>query len=70
MEMETVLLEKIEEQGKKIDALYTSVEKMRKYFLWTLWITIILFVLPLIGLALVLPWFASTMLNSYGSIGL
>ena len=54
---------KFEELSKKIDAIYTSVEKMRKYFLVTMWITIILFVLPLLGLLVIVPIF----LNSYVS---
>ena len=54
---------KFEELSKKIDAIYTSVEKTRKYFLVTMWITIILFVLPLLGLLVIVPIF----LNSYVS---
>ncbi len=44
---------------QKINAIYTSVEKSRKYFKWTLIITVVLFVLPLIGLALAIPAFMS-----------
>jgi type IV secretory pathway component VirB8 len=40
---------------QKIDAIYVSVEKTRKYFLWTLIITLVLFVLPLLGLVIILP---------------
>lgn len=41
----------------KIDAIYVSVEKTRKYFLWTMAATIVAFVLPLIGLIFALPSF-------------
>ena len=44
---------------QKIDQIYVSVEKTRKYFLWTMIITIVLFVLPLIGLLFVIPSFFS-----------
>jgi len=62
------LLKKIEEQDKKIDAIYVSVEKTRKYILWTVIGTLVTFVLPLIALAFVIPWFLSTMSNTYGSL--
>ena len=47
-------------QEEKIDKIYASVEKMRKYFMWTLIITVVLFVVPLIGLIFVIPQFLST----------
>lgn len=47
-------------QEEKIDKIYASVEKMRKYFMWTLIITVVLFVAPLIGLIFVIPQFLST----------
>jgi len=48
------VLKKIEEQNAKIDSIYASVEKTRKYFLWTFIITIVLVLLPLLILPLVL----------------
>jgi len=66
--MEEEILKKIELQGKKIDEIYLSVEKMRKYFLWTFIITIALVILPLIGLIFVIPQFLSTL--GGGNLGL
>lgn len=51
------------DQRALIERTYVSVEKTRKYFLWTLIITVALFVLPLVALAFVIPFF----LNSYTS---
>lgn len=48
----------------KIDAIYVSVEKTRKYFLWTLIISVALFVLPLIGLAFAIPAFMNNYVGS------
>ncbi len=48
----------------KIDAIYVSVEKTRKYFMWTLIITVALFVLPLIGLAFAIPAFMNNYVGS------
>ncbi|HEV7121485.1 MAG TPA: hypothetical protein VGN56_01510 [Candidatus Paceibacterota bacterium] len=50
---------------EKVDKIYVSVEKTRKYFLWTLITSVVLFVLPLIGIAFALPAF---MTNYVGSI--
>ncbi len=62
-----------EETGKKLDdlqrqvnAVYVSVEKTRKYFLWTLIVTLVTVVLPLIGLIIVIPIYFGT-LSSFGA---
>jgi hypothetical protein len=70
--MEADILKKIQEMEAKIDKMYASVEKLRKYFLWTLIITVALFVLPLIGIALVIPSFMSNYVGSLNgsSLGL
>lgn len=56
------------EQGKKIDAIYISVEKTRKYFLWTLILSVAFFVLPLLGLVFVIPFFLNNYLGALGGI--
>ena len=45
---------------QKIDAIHTSVEKTRKYFLAVLIVSVVAFVLPLIGLFFAVPSFLST----------
>ena len=64
--MDIELQKKLEEQGQKIDAIYKSVEKTRKYFLAILWITVIAVVLPIIGLFFAIPSFLS---NYTGALG-
>ena len=44
---------------QKIDAIYESTEKTRKYLQWTLIITIALVVLPTLGLMFAIPSFVS-----------
>ena len=44
----------------KVDKIFISVEKTRKYFLWTLIASVVLFVVPLIGLAIAIPFFMSS----------
>jgi len=58
--MEQEILRKIEELEKKIEAVYQSAEKTRKYFLWTLIITAVVIILPLIAMLFVIPQFLNT----------
>ena len=62
--MDPQMQQKIQELEAKIDAIYVSTEKTRKYFQWTLWITLILFVLPLLALLVVVPKAMSSYLGS------
>lgn len=62
--MEQEIKTKLEEQAKKLEEIYISVEKSRKYFLITMWITVLVIVLPMIGIAILAP----AMLNTYTSV--
>jgi hypothetical protein len=66
--MEPELAKKIDELEKKIDAVYKSAEKTRKYFMWTLIISIVVIVLPMIGLAFLIPYYLKTL--NLGGLGL
>lgn len=57
----SVLAEKIDTQQKTIDAMFISVEKLRGYFKWTLIISIVVIVLPMIGLMVAIPAFIKTL---------
>jgi hypothetical protein len=57
--MDPVLQAKLEALEKKIDAVYVSAEKTRKYFFWTGVITLAVIVLPLLALPFVLGQFLS-----------
>jgi type IV secretory pathway component VirB8 len=59
------VLKKIAEQQEKIDAIYISVEKTRKYFMWTLIITVATVVLPLVAILVMLPFLLSSMSSLY-----
>jgi len=64
--MDEEIRKQLSEQAVKIEAIYRSVEKIRKYFLWTLIVSIVVIVLPLVGLLFAVPHFLST----YNSLGL
>ncbi len=66
--MDPELLKKLDEQQKKIDAIYKSVEKTRRYFLATLIISIVVIVLPLLGMVFLLPVYLKTL--SLSGLGL
>jgi hypothetical protein len=52
----------------KVDAVFKSAEKTRKYFLWTGIITIVLFVLPLVGIIFVAPSFLGSYTKSLNDV--
>ena len=58
--MDDEALKKLIDLEKKIDAVYKSAEKTRKYFMWTLILSLVFFAIPLIVLVLVLPQFISS----------
>jgi len=63
---------KLAELEGKIDATFASAEKMRKYFLWTMIITVAVIVIPLLILPLLLPAFLASQgvdLNSLNNLG-
>ncbi len=62
------LKQNIAEQGIKIDAIYKSVEKTRKYFLMIIWITVLTVALPLVGLVFALPSFLSNYTDTLGGL--
>ncbi|MCK5466370.1 hypothetical protein KAI56_02655 [Candidatus Parcubacteria bacterium] len=65
MENENQILEILKENQKIIKQTYVSVEKTRKYFLYTAIATVLMFVLPLIGLIIIIPMFLDSYLGSF-----
>ncbi len=66
MDIETK--QRLIEIEEKIDKIYKSVEKTRSYFKWTMIVTLVLFILPLIGLAFALPSFMTNYVDQIQSI--
>jgi len=62
--------ERIAQLEAKIDAIYVSVEKTRKYLLWTMIVTLALVVLPALGLVFAIPSFISTYNQTLESLDL
>ncbi|MBZ1356370.1 MAG: hypothetical protein KY054_01165 [Candidatus Nealsonbacteria bacterium] len=53
--MEKEILEKIEAQSKRIEEIYASIEKIKKYLLWTFIATVAMVILPIIVFILIIP---------------
>lgn len=60
---------KMVELEQKIDAIYVSVEKTRKYFFWTMVVTLVVFVLPLIALTFIIPSFLGNYTQMIDTLG-
>ncbi len=60
-EMLRSIQQQLAQQDAKIDAVYRSSERMRKYFLWTLIITVVTIILPLVALVFLIPYYLSLM---------
>lgn len=68
METEKEILEKIEENKKRLEEIFISVEKIRKYFLWALIFNVVVIVLPFIGLLIMIPWFLNSL--NFNNLGI
>jgi Zn-dependent protease len=66
--MDREILKKIEEQDAKLEEIYKSVEKTRKYFLWTLIVSVAAIFLPIAGLIILIPWFLKTITSAYSGL--
>ena len=60
--------DKLQQLEVKIDAIYRSAEKTRKYFLAFLWISVAMVVLPLIMIAIIVPKVLSGLSGALGAI--
>jgi len=68
MTNEEQILAILKENQEVLKATYKSAEKTRKYFLWTAVITVLMFVLPLIGLIIIIPMFMQTYMESLNGL--
>ncbi len=67
--MENEILERVKQNEEKLEQIFASVEKTRKYIFWTMVITVVFLVLPLIGIIVAIPSFMSTY-SSLSGVGL
>lgn len=65
---EPSIQEQLDAQQKALAEIYKSVEKTRKYILWTVIGTVVTFILPLIGIAIILPRLINTLTQGYSGL--
>ena len=68
--MDPLIQKELTEQRELLEKVYVSVEKTRKYFMWTTIATLVTFVVPLIILGFVLPSFLSTYTSQLQGLGI
>ena len=68
MEEQKTIQEQLEIQQQALAKIYKSVERTRKYMMWTVIGTVVTFVLPLIVLAIALPRIISIFQSSLGGL--
>ncbi|KKQ77988.1 MAG: hypothetical protein A3A96_04440 [Candidatus Zambryskibacteria bacterium RIFCSPLOWO2_01_FULL_39_39] len=68
--MQPDIEKRLVELEAKVDAIYVSVEKTRKYFFWTMIVTLVVLVLPLIGLLFVVPSFIENYTETINTLGI
>lgn len=66
--MEPELVHQFEEQSKKLEDIYVSVEKTRRYFFWTLVAQLAFFLVPLILLMIAIPFLLSSLGTAYSGL--
>lgn len=66
--MDPILQEKISSVEGKLDVIYASVEKTRKYFFWTLIAQLAFFLVPLILLMIAIPFLLSSLGTAYDGL--
>jgi hypothetical protein len=66
--MDDEIRARFDAQEAKLSAIQVSVEKIRKQLFWKSVFSTLLFLLPLIGLAALIPWLFNTLSDSLSSL--
>ena len=66
-DMQNDIVARLNTQDELLRKIYSSSEKTRKYFMWTLIGTAVMFILPLIGLAFAIPAFLNNYMGTLGN---
>lgn len=66
--MDEQLYKKIEGMEVKINEMYKTIATAKKMFMWSLIITAVLFIIPLIILMFILPSMMETIMGSYSGL--
>lgn len=59
-QMEKDLMEKFEKQEKQLDEIYQTVKRLKRYFITTIIISAVTFLIPVLAVIFSLPWLLKT----------
>ena len=60
------ILKQFAEQKAELDIIQKDVKRIKSYFFWTAVVSIVLFIVPLIGLVIVIPFYLQTITGALG----
>ena len=66
--MDSDIQNRLLEIERKVDAVFVSSEKTRKYFRIILWVTVLGLVIPLVASVFVIPFFTSSYLGNINEL--
>ncbi len=66
--MDEIIKQQLAAQDEKLEAIYSSVEKTRKYLLVIMWSSVAMIILPLVAALLVVPKIISSYTSAIGYI--
>ena len=66
--MEEDLAKQLKEQQIMLEKIFRSAERTRRYFMWTLIVSLVVFVIPLIIMIFVLPSFIGVYTSALGGL--
>jgi hypothetical protein len=66
--MDEIITKQLSDQDQKIEAIYMSVEKTRKYLLIIMWSSLAMIVLPLLAGAIIVPLVISSFTSMYSGL--
>lgn len=66
--MDNSIIERLSAQDQKLEHIYISVEKTRRYLLIIMWSSLAMIVLPVIFAALILPMVISSYSSALGGL--
>jgi len=66
--MDPDLQQKITQLEQKIDQMQKTLDQFKQYFKWTMILSIVFFVLPLIGIVIMLPMMFNTISSNYSGL--
>ena len=66
--MEQELLQKLEIQEKQLSDIQADIKQAKRYFMISVWVTLGMFVLPLLAAIIIIPLFINSFINNLNGL--